>query len=89
MGLSQKIHFQYSNHDEIEEFIKEFAESFHLERKDDLLIISSKDAGGFIVELVIEDYGLYIHRSGNYFEIFGMLLEEITGNFGKTTIEDY
>ncbi|MGD9160765.1 MAG: hypothetical protein PVG39_20270 [Desulfobacteraceae bacterium] len=89
MGLSPKIHFQYSNHNEIEEVIKEFAKSFHLERKGNLLIISSKDTGGFIVGLAIEEYGLYIHRSGNYLEVFGRLLEEITGKFGKTTIEDY
>jgi hypothetical protein len=89
MGLSQKLHFQYSNFDEIEDFIKEFGESYHLERKDNLFIISSKEADSFIVELAIEDYGLYIHRSGNYFEILGMLLEEITGKFGKTTLEDY
>lgn len=89
MGLAQKLQFQYSNPDEIEEFLKEFSESFHLEKKGKLLIISSNDADDFIVELAIEDYGLYIHCSGNYFEIFGMLVEEITGKFGKATIEDY
>ena len=89
MGLAQKLHFQYSSPDEIEEFLKEFSESFHLQKKGNLLIISSNDADDFIIELAIEDYGLYIHRSGNYFEIFGMLIEELTGKFGKTTIEDY
>ena len=89
MGLSQKIHFQHVDQDEVENFINRFCESIDCEKKDNLFILSSAGDNGYRIELAVENYGLYIHRSGNYFEIFGMLLEEITENFGKTTIEDY
>ena len=88
MGLAQIIQFQYPNTAKLEKFISEFCHDYYLKKDGNMFIVSSlKD--DYQIELVIENYGLYIHRSGNYFEIFGQLIEAISGKFGKTTIEDY
>jgi len=39
-------------------------------------------------ELAVEEYGLYTHRSGEYFEVLGLLLERLTGQFGKVEVDD-
>lgn len=89
MGLSQKISFEYSERDDIEKFINEVFQAQNIRKENQLFTITPKESGEFIIELAIEDYGLYIHRSGEYFEMFGILLEQITGKFSKATIEDY
>jgi hypothetical protein len=88
MGLAQIIQFQYPNTAKLEKFISEFCRDFNLKKEGNMFIISSLNGDDYKIELAIENYGLYIHRSGNYFEIFGQLIEAISGKFGKTIIED-
>ena len=89
MGLAQKIQFHHSSSVEVEKFISNFCQSFPFEKVGDLFILSSPNNSSYRIELAVENYGLYIHRSGNYFEILGKLIEEVTGKFGKVIIEDH
>ena len=89
MGLSQKIKFNYSDRFEVEEFIRNVFQCQKVTVEKELFVITPKDNDDFLIELAIEDYGLYIHRSGKYFEMLGILVEQLTGKFSETTIEDY
>ena len=88
MGLAQKIQFQHSGSDEIKNFILKFCQPYQPEQIISLFILSLPGGKGYRFEMAVESYGLYLNRSGNYFEILGKLIEELTGSFGKITIED-
>ncbi|MBL1212219.1 MAG: hypothetical protein HND52_02580 [Ignavibacteriae bacterium] len=69
MGLRQQLRFEYKE-DDLTKLLKDIGYV-----KSGLLFI--KKENNFEVELGIEPYGLYIHRSGNYFEEFGFLIESL------------
>ena len=84
MGLAQKFKFQYTDNSEIEELLKEL-NCFH---KDNLWIISEFNEKQMNFEFALEEYGLYTHRSGEYFEVLGLLLEKLTEKFGQVDVGD-
>ena len=88
MGLAQNILFEYDNKNEVENFLNDFCKDFLSEKQGDLYIITSDGNNKFKFEIAIEDNGLYTHRSGQYFEFLGILVEQLTGEFGKIEIED-
>jgi len=63
-------------------------EIYTLSKNGQLWIISPKNGNGFKVEIGIENYGLYVQRSGSYNEEIGYLVESLTGQYGKIEIED-
>jgi hypothetical protein len=84
MGLAQKFYFEYEKVNDIEKIL--IGLSTH--KSNNLWIISEYNQRVMLVECGIEDYGLYMHRSGDYFEIVGILVETLTGAFGKISSED-
>ena len=83
MGLSQKIEFKYPSKNKLADFIEILCSNYSLLKEGNLLKISSRGSDHFTFEMAIEDYGLYTHRSGQYFEFLGILIEELSGKFGK------
>ena len=81
MGLAQKIRFNYKN----DELIK-VLENIGFLRVDNGYAITTNDVDFFIA---IEDYGLYSHRSGSYYEILGTLIEALGYITTSITIEDH
>ena len=88
MGLAQSFKFKHSNTSEIEAFLADFCSSFKCDRDGQLWVIREHNAKTMTLELAAEDYGLYTHRSGEYFEVLGLLLEKLTGKFGKVEVDD-
>ncbi len=88
MGLVQTIKFKYSEKAKAIELIKSFSSLYEVNKSDLLWTIYSEAFEPFKIEIGIEDYGFYTHRSGNYFKCFGELIEAISGQFGKIMIED-
>ena len=84
MGLSQSFKFKYNNISEIEKLLKEL----NCSQKNNLWVISEFNEKQMNFELTLEDYGLYTHRSGDYFEVLGLLLEKLTGKFGQVEVDD-
>lgn len=48
----------------------------------------TKRNDSFKIELAIEPWGLYIHRSGEYYYELGLLIEALGRITGSITIED-
>lgn len=88
MGLSQSFKFKYKNTNEIEKFLTEFCQQFNCKYIENLWVIHGYKESKMLFELVVEDYGLYTQRSGDYFEVLGFLIENLTGKFGKVEIND-
>ena len=88
MGLSQKFIFKYKSVNEIEDFLTEFCNPLQYQHHGKLWIIHEYNGQMMNFELAVEDYGLYTQRSGNYFEVLGLLVENLTGKFGKVEIDD-
>ena len=84
MGLAQSFKFDYNNILEVEKLLKELDCS----KKNNLWIISEFNKRQMNFELALEDYGLYTHRSGDYFEVLGLLLEKLTERFGEVKVDD-
>ena len=80
MGLSQQIRFEY-NEKKLVKLLKDIG----YEKNG---IFFSKKNSTFEIELVIEQYGLYIHRSGEYFKEFGLLIERLGDITEAIVIED-
>lgn len=88
MGLSQDFKFKYNSVNEVKAFIQSLSDNFTVQKLEDHYRISSKDKTDFSIHLSIEPFGIRCDRSGEYFKFVGILIEELTGNFGKITIED-
>ena len=89
MGLAQKFCFTYKSLSDVEDFINKFSPEFTVLKQDNgLYKISQRDGAAFSFELAPEDYGLYTHRSGEYFYFLGLFLERLTGLFGTIEVED-
>ena len=84
MGLAQSFKFDYNNILEVEKLLKEL----NCSKKNNLWIISEFNKRQMNFELALEDYGLYTHRSGDYFEVLGLLLEKLTERFGEVKVDD-
>ena len=84
MGLAQSFKFKYNNISEIEKLLKEL----NCSHKNNLWIISEFNEKQMNFEFTPEDYGLYSHRSGDYFEVLGLLLEKLTEKFGQVEVDD-
>lgn len=81
MGFSQYLRFDYK-----EKELVELLMNLDFKKEDKLFIYRNEDV---LFEVAIENYGLYSHRSGNYFEILGKLVESIGDISTSLTIEDY
>jgi len=88
MGLAQNIFFEYNSRREVENFLEDFCKDFQSHKEGDLFVIASSGETAYRFEMAIEDYGLYTHQSGQYFEILGNLVERLTAKFGKIKIDD-
>lgn len=89
MGLAQKFCFTYKSIAEVDDFINKFSSEFNVSKQENgLYEISQRDGIAFSFELTPEDYGLYTHRSGEYFYFLGLFLERLTGLFGTIEVED-
>lgn len=88
MGLAQSFKFKHNNKSEIEAFLAEFCSSFKCDCDGRLWVIREHNARTMTFGLAVEEYGLYTHRSGEYFEVLGLLLEKLTGQFGKVEVDD-
>ena len=71
MGLAQSFRFKYNDTLEIENLLSDFKCS----KKDKLWIINNYNSKQMEFEIAIESYGLYTYRSGDYFEVLGVLVE--------------
>lgn len=82
MGLAQTIKFQYKKED-----LEDLLLSLEYEKiKDDFY---RKLIPGMDIEIKIIDEGIYIHRSGKYFEDLGKLIDGLGRITVEITIEDY
>lgn len=90
MGLAQQFRFAYNDGSDLQTFIDDLKEEYSVTRQSNGLYVikSIEDDGSFVFEAVIEDYGLYTHRSGNYFAFVGILVERLTAIFGRLEIDD-
>ena len=88
MGLAQSFKFHHQNTNEIEAFLAEFCTSFKYDHDGQLWVIREYNGKTMTFELAVEEYGLYTHRAGEYFEALGLLLERLTGEFGKVEVDD-
>ena len=88
MGLAQSFKFHHQDTNEIEAFLTDFCSAFDCQRNGQLWVIRGYNGKTMALELAVEDYGLYSHRSGEYFEVLGLLLERLTGEFGKVELDD-
>lgn len=80
MGLAQNIKFIY-NKEDLEKLLLQLGYS-----SEGKLFIKENDA--VRIELAVEDYGLYIHRSHEYIYDFGLLVEALGNITCSITIED-
>jgi hypothetical protein len=87
MGLSQNISFKYKDTRTLESFIKEFDAQYVITKEGGSFKITDAK-NSFIFEIYLEPFGLYTHRSGEYFQFFGVLIENLSGEFGVVEIED-
>jgi hypothetical protein len=87
MGLSQTISFKYDNKKSLESFIKGFSVAYLINTDKGFFIISD-DVQSFSFEVHIKPFGLYTHRSGEYFKFLGVLVESLSGEYGLLEIED-
>jgi len=85
LGLAQSFKFKYNDILEIEDLLNEFECS----KKNKLWIINDFNSKQMEFEIAIEDYGLYTHRNGDYFEVLGLLVEQLTAKFGQIEIGDF
>ena len=88
MGLAQTFQFEYESCDEIESLLRDLGEGYQFSEAGRSWMMSSHEPAPVRIEFRIEDFGLYVHRSGDYFSILGQLVEALTGRFGVVTIED-
>jgi hypothetical protein len=90
MGLAQQFRFSYNGDSDLEAFMEDLKEEYSVSRQSNGLYVIKpiEDNGSFIFEAAIEDYGLYTHRSGDYFAFMGVLVERLTAIFGRLEIED-
>jgi hypothetical protein len=86
MGLGQSFRFHYDSRKDIEQFLEGFLKNMQSTKRGELFVITEYEGKKLEFELAIEDYGLYSHRSGEYFELLGCLVEQLTGRFGKIEI---
>jgi hypothetical protein len=80
MGLSQKIIFSANRQEIINLLLK-----LDYRKVDNKYIKASPNMN---VEVFIEPFGLYIHRSGEYFTEFGILIESLGNITEQIIIED-
>lgn len=86
MALQQDFRFEYGSTGQVTLLLREVAESYALEvRNDRFFIIRGVD---FVFDASIEPFGLRSDRSGNYFEFVGLLVERLTGKFGALQVKD-
>jgi len=90
MGLAQQFRFSYNDGSDLEAFMNDLKEEYSVTRQSNGLYVIKpiEGNGSFVFEAAIEDYGLYTHRSGNYFTFVGILVERLTAIFGRLEIED-
>jgi hypothetical protein len=89
MGLAQQFRFKYNSEEEVESFFKDLKDSYSVSRRPSgLFVIKPQSGDSFVFDAAIEDYGLLTHRSGEYFEFVGFVVEQLTGVFGKLEVED-
>lgn len=85
MGLAQEFRFEFESESQLIDFIYSFSEGYSLKKVNQLFVVFDSE---FEFELAIEEYGFYNHRSGNYFDVFGQFIEQLTGKFGVVVISD-
>ena len=89
MGLAQGFKFEYSERLKVDTFLKKFVSNFvHHQEDSGLWVISTYNEKNMEFELTFEKYGVYCHRSGDYFEVLGLFIEALTGEFGVVEIND-
>ncbi len=88
MALGQSLRFHYDSRKDVEQFLEDFLKHMQSTKRGELFVITEYGGKKLEFELAIEDYGLYSHRSGDYFELLGCLVERLTGRFGKIEISD-
>ncbi|XPV69874.1 MAG: hypothetical protein ACNI25_04695 [Halarcobacter sp.] len=88
MGLAQSFKFEHNNTNEIKAFLAEFCTSCKYDYDGQLWVIREYNRKTMRFELAVEEYGLCTHRAGEYFEVLGLLLERLTGEFGKVEVDD-
>ncbi len=81
MGLAQRIIFKSEEKEKMT-----FLSSLNYLKVDERKY--HKVGGEYEIEIFIEDYGMYIHRSGDYFHEFGMLIENLGSITSSIIIED-
>ncbi len=87
MGLSQNIRFQYDSREALEAFLQSLEDPFVVKRNREAFTIT-EPSQSFTFEIWIEPFGLYTHRSGEYFQFLGILVETLVGEYGPVEIED-
>jgi hypothetical protein len=88
VGLKQNFRFQFERPEDVEAFLEEFSDVYVVDRQDRVFSISEPNGTLFKFLASIEDFGLQTDRAGEYFQFVGMLVERLTGKFGKLEIED-
>ena len=81
MGLSQNIKFSARRDDVIK-----ILDVLEFNKQGDEFYVYTTD--GCKIEVYVTSFGLHIHRSGNYFEELGKLVEGLGNITSSITIED-
>ena len=89
LGLTQHIKLQDKvTKEQASLFLDDLCSELQFEKRTEKWIVRSMQGKRMIFEIVVTDCGFYTHRSGDYFEFLGFLIEQLTEKFGTIWIED-
>jgi len=88
MGLAQEITVESASEAQLEAFIVDFCADFKSHKKNDTWVITEHNSQKMSFAMKIDGSSILCHRSGDYFEVFGMFIEFLSGSFPSIKVSD-